>query len=274
MKAEVKEGKLVHIQGDEGNPDSQGFLCVRGRAAEEIIGNDQRLLYPLARDSRESQDWRRVSWDDVLDRIANAMANAGGNRVGIWPGHGNGSNDYAVGVKSQLINRFAKMFGAQLIECELSNIDFTDAKLEKCGFIKTNLEGANFENCSALQCNFLEAKLPRAKFSGAELEQTIWRDADLSDANFSRCNLEATNFENAVLKNAVLSEARLVFGNFTGADFTDAEVTNCDLYMAKLDRIVEENTNWSQSKRRRAQKPDHERNRAEEWPTARKLETC
>ena len=113
MKAEVKEGKLVHIQGDEGNPDSQGFLCVRGRAAEEIIGNDQRLLYPLARDSRESQDWRRVSWDDVLDRIANTMANAGGNRVGIWPGHGNGSNDYAVGVKSQLINRFAKMFGAQ-----------------------------------------------------------------------------------------------------------------------------------------------------------------
>ena len=113
MKAEVKEGKLAHIQGDEGNPDSQGFLCVRGRAAEEIIGNDQRLLYPLARDSRDSQDWRRVSWDDVLDRIANAMANAGGNRVGIWPGHGNGSNDYAVGVKSQLINRFAKMFGAQ-----------------------------------------------------------------------------------------------------------------------------------------------------------------
>ena len=113
MKAEVKEGKLVHIQGDEGNPDSQGFLCVRGRAAEEIIGNDQRLLYPLARESRESQDWRRVSWDDVLDRIANTMANAGGNRVGIWPGHGNGSNDYAVGVKSQLINRFAKMFGAQ-----------------------------------------------------------------------------------------------------------------------------------------------------------------
>jgi anaerobic selenocysteine-containing dehydrogenase len=83
MKAEVKEGKLVDIQGDEGNPDSQGFLCVRGRAAEEIIGNNQRLLYPLARDSRESQDWRRVSWDDVLDRIANAMANAGGNRVGI-----------------------------------------------------------------------------------------------------------------------------------------------------------------------------------------------
>ena len=25
MKAEVKEGKLVRIQGDEGNPDSQVF---------------------------------------------------------------------------------------------------------------------------------------------------------------------------------------------------------------------------------------------------------
>ena len=113
MTVEVAVGKLMHTWGDKDNPDSQGFLCVRGRAAREIIGNDQRLLYPLVRKSRETQNWKQASWDDVLDRIANAMKNAGGNRVGIWPGHGNGSNDYAVGVKSQLIGRFAKMFGAQ-----------------------------------------------------------------------------------------------------------------------------------------------------------------
>ena len=113
MTVEVAVGKLMHTWGDKDNPDSQGFLCVRGRAAKEIIGNDQRLLYPLVRKSRETQNWKQASWDDVLDRIANAMKNAGGNRVGIWPGHGNGSNDYAVGVKSQLIGRFAKMFGAQ-----------------------------------------------------------------------------------------------------------------------------------------------------------------
>jgi len=113
MTAEVDNGELISTKGDKDNPDSEGFLCVRGRAAEEIIGNDQRLLYPLVRESRDSEKWQRASWDDVLDRIADAMKQAGGERVGIWPGHGNGSNDYAVGVKNQLIGRFANMFGTQ-----------------------------------------------------------------------------------------------------------------------------------------------------------------
>ena len=113
MTAEVADGELVSTKGDKNNPDSQGFLCVRGRAAEEIVGNGERLLYPLVRDSRDTQDWKRISWDEILDRIASAMRDTGGERVGIWPGHGNGSNDYAVGVKSQLINRFANLLGVQ-----------------------------------------------------------------------------------------------------------------------------------------------------------------
>ena len=37
MLAEVRDGKLVAVTGDEANPDSQGFLCVRGHAAREVI---------------------------------------------------------------------------------------------------------------------------------------------------------------------------------------------------------------------------------------------
>ena len=37
MKAEVKEGKLVHIQGDEGNPDSQGFSAYEAEQLRKLL---------------------------------------------------------------------------------------------------------------------------------------------------------------------------------------------------------------------------------------------
>ncbi len=44
MKVTVEGARLVSIEGDETNPDSEGFLCIRGKAAHEIIGNDCRML--------------------------------------------------------------------------------------------------------------------------------------------------------------------------------------------------------------------------------------
>ena len=62
MLAEVKEGRLVGVKGDEANPDSRGFLCIRGQASREVIDNPVRLLHPLVRD-RRSDPFRRASWD-------------------------------------------------------------------------------------------------------------------------------------------------------------------------------------------------------------------
>ena len=46
MDVSVEDGQLAAIVGDETNPDSQGFLCMRGKAAHEIVGNRQRILNP------------------------------------------------------------------------------------------------------------------------------------------------------------------------------------------------------------------------------------
>src|SRR5215475_3400696 len=46
MLVEVEGGKVKTVSGDKENPDSQGFLCVRGRSTNEIFGNPTRLLYP------------------------------------------------------------------------------------------------------------------------------------------------------------------------------------------------------------------------------------
>jgi anaerobic selenocysteine-containing dehydrogenase len=47
MLVDVEDGRLVDVRGDRDNPDSRGFLCVRGHAAREIIDNPKRLLTPL-----------------------------------------------------------------------------------------------------------------------------------------------------------------------------------------------------------------------------------
>ena len=37
MTVEVEENKLLSLKGDPHNPDSRGFLCIRGRATQEIF---------------------------------------------------------------------------------------------------------------------------------------------------------------------------------------------------------------------------------------------
>ncbi|HEV8675243.1 MAG TPA: molybdopterin-dependent oxidoreductase [Methylomirabilota bacterium] len=113
MLVDLEDGRLVGVRGDPDNPDSRGFLCVRGQASREIIGNPKRLLYPLVRDRRSAEAWRRASWDEALDRIVAAMRAAGREAVGLWSGHGLFANNYGTRVGSHLLRRFANFYGCQ-----------------------------------------------------------------------------------------------------------------------------------------------------------------
>ena len=110
MLAEVRDGKLVGVKGDEANPDSQGFLCIRGQASREVIDNPARLLHPLIRDHR-SDEFRRATWDEALDRIVAGMGKP--EAVGIWPGHGTFTTNYGTRINAQLLARFAMFHGSQ-----------------------------------------------------------------------------------------------------------------------------------------------------------------
>ena len=113
MLVEVDDGRLVKINGDHDNPDSQGFLCVRGQASHEIIGNPQRLLRPLIRTHRTDDAWREVSWDEALELIVSRMQAVGREAVGIWSGHGNSATNYGTRIGGQLMRRFAHLYGCQ-----------------------------------------------------------------------------------------------------------------------------------------------------------------
>lgn len=112
MLVEVEDGRLLRVMGDRDNPDSRGFLCVRGQASREIIGSPARLLHPLVR-ARRSDAWRQVSWEEALDRIVAAMRTAGPEAVGTWSGHGFFATNYGTRVNSHLLRRFANLYGCQ-----------------------------------------------------------------------------------------------------------------------------------------------------------------
>jgi len=89
MLVEVEDERVVSIKGDPENPDSRGFLCVRGRATREILQNPQRLLTPLRRLGARGEDrWEPISWEDTYSLIVERIQQTRRDRVGIWAGHG------------------------------------------------------------------------------------------------------------------------------------------------------------------------------------------
>ena len=66
-----RDGTRLKIQGDPDHPLSRGFLCAKGRSAVDIVTSPSRILYPLMRvGERGSGVWKRISWDEAIDKIA------------------------------------------------------------------------------------------------------------------------------------------------------------------------------------------------------------
>jgi len=113
MLVDIEDGRLLGVRGDPDNPDSRGFLCIRGQASAEIIGNARRLLHPLVRASRDSDSWHRVSWEQALDLIAERARAAGPAAVATWSGHGLFTTNYGTRISSVLLRRFSNLLGCQ-----------------------------------------------------------------------------------------------------------------------------------------------------------------
>lgn len=109
MLVEVEDGKVRSIRGDTDNPDSHGFLCIRGRSTVEIFDNPRRLLAPRVRAQRIDDAWQDTRWDSALDQIAAAMREYGPTATAVWGGHG----VFVNGTGGQFLTRFAHLAGTQ-----------------------------------------------------------------------------------------------------------------------------------------------------------------
>ncbi len=70
IKAKVKNGKLIGIEPWTEHPINRGKLCAKGASINHTVTSEKRVKYPLV---KENGKWRRISWDEALDRIAKKM---------------------------------------------------------------------------------------------------------------------------------------------------------------------------------------------------------
>jgi formate dehydrogenase major subunit len=61
--------EIIHIEGDPDHPVNRGTLCPKGAGLLDFVHSPNRLKYPQYRGPGETE-WKRVSWDWALDRIA------------------------------------------------------------------------------------------------------------------------------------------------------------------------------------------------------------
>jgi formate dehydrogenase major subunit len=61
--------ELLQIEGDPDSPVNEGTLCPKGATSLELAVSRRRVPSPLYR-APGAREWRRVSWDFTLDKLA------------------------------------------------------------------------------------------------------------------------------------------------------------------------------------------------------------
>jgi formate dehydrogenase major subunit len=70
--AKNAKSSIIHIEGDPDHPVNRGTLCPKGAALLDFVNSTGRLKYPEVREPGGSE-WKRISWDEAIDRVAKLM---------------------------------------------------------------------------------------------------------------------------------------------------------------------------------------------------------
>jgi formate dehydrogenase major subunit len=91
--AKNAKSSIIHIEGDPDHPVNRGTLCPKGAALLDFVNSESRLKYPEVREPG-GKEWKRISWDEAIDRISRLMKadrdanfiakNAAGVTVNRW----------------------------------------------------------------------------------------------------------------------------------------------------------------------------------------------
>jgi anaerobic selenocysteine-containing dehydrogenase len=91
----VQRGRVVEIDGSHKNPVTDGFICAKVRKFGGRLYGPDRFLYPAIRKGRKGEGkFKRISWDEALEQIADRMrrAKADSGGASILPYSYGGSN--------------------------------------------------------------------------------------------------------------------------------------------------------------------------------------
>jgi anaerobic selenocysteine-containing dehydrogenase len=113
--ATVEKGRVTRLEPDDDHPNG-GVICIKGKAAPELVYHPDRLDYPLKR-TRPKGDpdpgWQRVGWDEALSDIAQRLisirARHGAKAVALGKGTKSGTS---VDDVERWLGRFLYLFGS------------------------------------------------------------------------------------------------------------------------------------------------------------------
>lgn len=102
IKVTVKNGQVRFLEGNPHVAGMEGSLCPRGSAGIALLNDSERLKTPLIRSGpRGSGQWKKASWDEALDYVAEKLQP-------IIKEHG--GHSLVIGERTQLSTHATKTF--------------------------------------------------------------------------------------------------------------------------------------------------------------------
>ncbi|QOX62002.1 molybdopterin-dependent oxidoreductase [Anoxybacterium hadale] len=75
--AHVKNGRVIKLEGNPEDPMSKGRMCAKGLSGIQALYHPNRNKYPMMRVGKRGENkWKRISWDEALDIIADKLMDA------------------------------------------------------------------------------------------------------------------------------------------------------------------------------------------------------
>ena len=85
--------KVLSIKGDKNDPFSEGYICPKATALQDLHEDPDRLRQPI---ERTADGWKKISWSDALDKVAAGIQSVqrqhGQNALGVYLGNPNVHN--------------------------------------------------------------------------------------------------------------------------------------------------------------------------------------
>jgi anaerobic selenocysteine-containing dehydrogenase len=73
MIVTVTDGTVRRVEGDPDHPYTAGRLCAKGYSYVDRVYATDRIRHPMLQSPRGSGQWRRLTWDEALSRIATKL---------------------------------------------------------------------------------------------------------------------------------------------------------------------------------------------------------
>ena len=88
LKIEVKGKQVVSIKGDQQDPFSQGHICPKAVALQDLYDDKDRLTKPV---KKTPDGWQEISWKEAFSQVASQLKSIqtqyGRNAVGVYAGN-------------------------------------------------------------------------------------------------------------------------------------------------------------------------------------------